>query len=486
MAGLGTVIGGEALPLDPKAVLTRQLRAAVMPCDAASSAGAIPSRKDSMPIEQPLGEAPWTRASEAPASAGGRVEIRGWVTHRRSSGKVQFLVLRDGSGVIQCVAGVKDLAEREWDACARLGQESAVVVRGVLRADARAPGGVELGMDHLRVVSEAEGYPITPKEHGVDFLMDHRHLWLRAARQQSLMRIRAEVIRAFRDFMDGEGFLLVDAPIFTPNACEGTTTLFETAYFDERAYLTQSGQLYEEAAAMALGRVYCFGPAFRAEKSKTRRHLIEFWMMEPEWAFATLDDVLALEERLLVYTVGRVLERRAEDLKVVERDVSKLERVVAPFPRIHYNDAVERLHEAGLPFEWGNDFGAPDETALSSEYDTPIFVTNYPAAVKAFYMEPDPADPRLCLSADCLAPEGYGEIVGGGQRMESLELLTRRIDEHGLPQEAFEWYKDLRRFGSVPHSGFGVGVERTLAWIAGIEHVRESIPFPRLLNRLRP
>ena len=439
-----------------------------------------------MATSSQAGAVPWVRVSEAPSQVGRPVEVRGWVTHRRSSGKIQFLVLRDGTGLLQCVAGVSDLPPAAWEACARLGQESALKVRGTLRADARAPGGVELGLSDLEVVSEAEPYPISPKEHGVDFLMDHRHLWLRSSRQQSILRIRAEIIGAFRDFMDGEGFLLVDAPIFTPNACEGTTTLFETAYFDEKAYLTQSGQLYEEAAAMAFGRVYCFGPAFRAEKSKTRRHLIEFWMMEPEWAFATLDDVLALEERLLVYTIGRVLERRAEELKTVERDVSRLQRVNAPFPRLHYNQAVERLHAAGLPFEWGGDFGAPDETALSSAFETPVFVTNYPAAVKAFYMEPDPEDPRLCLSADCLAPEGYGEIVGGGQRMESLELLTRRIDEHGLPQEAFEWYKDLRRYGSVPHSGFGIGVERTLAWIAGLDHVRESIPFPRMLYRLRP
>lgn len=343
-----------------------------------------------------------------------------------------------------------------------------------------------MGLRSLELVSLADEYPITPKEHGVDFLMDHRHLWLRAPRQQALLRLRAEIIDAFRDFMRQEGFLLVDAPIFTPAACEGTTTLFETTYFDEQAYLTQSGQLYMEAAAMALGRVYCLGPAFRAEKSKTRRHLIEFWMMEPEWAWATLDDVIALEERLLIYTVARVLERRAEELKVVERDISKLARVQGRFPRIHYNDAVKMLHDAGMPFEWGSDFGAPDETELSNRYETPIFVTNYPAAVKAFYMEPDPSDPRLSLSCDCLAPEGYGEIIGGGQRMSSLPLLEQRIDEHGLPHAAFEWYKDLRRYGSVPHSGFGIGIERTLAWIAGLEHVRESIPFPRMLNRLRP
>ncbi|HEY6196010.1 MAG TPA: asparagine--tRNA ligase [Candidatus Eisenbacteria bacterium] len=432
------------------------------------------------------GTAPWIRIRDAAAHVGGTVEIRGWITHRRSSGKVQFLVVRDGSGQMQCVAGVKDLAPEQWEASGALTQESAVIVRGEVKADPRQVGGVELGLSHLEVVSVAADYPITPKEHGVDFLMDHRHLWLRAPRQQAILRIRAEIIAAFRDVMDHEGFVLVDAPIFTPNACEGTTTLFETQYFDDKAYLSQSGQLYMEAAAMALGRVYCFGPAFRAEKSKTRRHLIEFWMMEPEWAWATLDDVVALEERLLVATVGRVLDRCREDLKIVERDTTKLERVKGPFPRIHYNDAVRMLHAAGREFEWGGDFGAPDETELSSRYDTPVFVTHYPAAVKAFYMEPDPSDPRLSLSCDCLAPEGYGEIIGSGQRMSSLDLLTRRIDDHGLPQAAFEWYKDLRRYGSVPHSGFGIGVERTLAWIAGLEHVRESAAFARMLYRLTP
>jgi len=433
-----------------------------------------------------VGTAPWIRIHEAATHVGRSVEIRGWVTHRRSSGKVQFLVVRDGSAAMQCVAGVKDLPADQWEVCAQLAQESAVIVRGVLKSDPRQVGGVEMGLASLEVVSAASEYPITPKEHGVDFLMDHRHLWLRSPRQQSILRIRAEIVAGFREFMNSEGFLLVDAPIFTPSACEGTTTLFETQYFDEKAYLTQSGQLYMEAAAMAFGRVYCFGPAFRAEKSKTRRHLIEFWMMEPEWAFATLDDVIALEERLLVSTVARVLERRAEDLKIVERDTSKLERIQGPFPRIHYDDAVRMLHEAGMPFEYGSDFGAPDETEISKRYETPVFVTNYPAAVKAFYMEPDPANPALSLSCDCLAPEGYGEIIGGGQRMASLELLTSRIEQHGLPQAAFEWYKDLRRYGSVPHSGFGIGVERTLAWIAGLDHVRESIPFPRMLYRLSP
>ena len=439
-----------------------------------------------MSTANPVDAPPWIAIRDAAAHAGRTVELRGWLTHRRSSGKVQFLVLRDGTGIMQCVAGVKDLAPAEWEASERLTQESAVVVRGALRADARAPGGVEMGLQSVRVISVAESYPITPKEHGTDFLMDHRHLWLRSSRQQAILRVRAEIIGAFRDFMDGEGFLLVDTPIFTPNACEGTTTLFETDYFGEKAYLTQSGQLYNEAGAMAFGRVYCFGPTFRAEKSKTRRHLIEFWMMEPEWAFATLDDVIALEERLLLYTVGRVLDARREDLKVVERDVAPLERIRGPFPRLHYNDAVKRLAEAGQPFEWGGDLGGADETVLSQMFETPVFVTNYPAAVKAFYMEPDPADPRLSLSCDCLAPEGYGEIIGGGKRMDSLSLLTRRIEEHGLPQDAFEWYKDLRRYGSVPHSGFGIGIERTLAWIAGLDHVRETIPFPRMLYRLRP
>ena len=432
------------------------------------------------------GTAPWIRIQEAPAHVGETVEIRGWVTHRRSSGKVQFLVLRDGSGLIQCVAGVKDLSPEQWEASGALTQESAVIARGTVKADARQVGGVELGLSSLEVVALAPDYPITPKEHGVDFLMDHRHLWLRSPRQQAILRIRAQIVAAFREFMDQQGFTLVDAPIFTPSACEGTTTLFETQYFDDKAYLSQSGQLYMEAAAMALGRVYCFGPAFRAEKSKTRRHLIEFWMMEPEWAWATLEDVIALEERLLMATIGRVLDRCREEMKVIERDVTRLERVKAPFPHMHYNDAVKLLHEKGMAFEWGSDFGAPDETELSNRNDSPLFVTNYPAAVKAFYMEPDPADPRLSLSCDCLAPEGYGEIIGGGQRMSSLDLLTRRIDEHALPQSAFEWYKDLRRYGSVPHSGFGIGVERTLAWLAGLEHVRESAAFARMLYRLTP
>jgi asparaginyl-tRNA synthetase len=436
-------------------------------------------------LPEPSGHA-WIRIADGERHLGQTVELRGWISHHRSGGKVRFLVVRDGSGEMQCVAGVKDLPPQQWEASERLTQESSVVVRGALRADARAPGGVEMGIHELHVLSVAEPYPISPKEHGTDFLMDHRHLWLRSPRQRAILRIRAGVVRAFRDFMDSEGFLLVDSPIFTPSACEGTTTLFETQYFDQKAYLTQSGQLYAEASALAFGKVYCFGPTFRAEKSKTRRHLIEFWMMEPEWAFATLDDVIGLMERLLVHTVGHVLDRHRQDLAVVERDLAPLERVKPPFPRLHYNQAVERLHAAGQAFEWGSDLGGTDETVLSNQFDRPVFVTHYPAQVKAFYMEPDPEDPRLSLSCDCLAPEGYGEVIGGGQRMDSLDLLTRRVDEHGLPQEAFEWYKDLRRYGSVPHSGFGIGVERTLSWIAGLEHVRETIPFPRMLYRLRP
>ena len=429
---------------------------------------------------------PWIRVSQAALHNGERVEIRGWIYNKRSSGKLQFLLVRDGSGLMQCVMPKSEVPAESWALAETVPQESAVVVRGTVRTDPRAPGGAELGVSDLSVIQRSEPYPITPKEHGVEFLMDHRHLWLRSSRQRAIMQVRAELIRTFRDFMDGEGFTLVDAPILTPAACEGTTTLFETNYFDEKAYLTQSGQLYNEAAAMALGRVYCFGPTFRAEKSKTRRHLMEFWMMEPEWAFATLDDIIALEERLLVYTVGRILERCRDALKTCERDTAPLEKVVAPFPRLHYNDAVKRLIEAGQPFEWGNDFGGTDETVLAAQFDRPVFITHYPAQVKAFYMEPDPNDERLSLSVDCLAPEGYGEIIGGGQRTASRERLEARIAEHDLPREAFEWYLDLRRYGSVPHSGFGIGVERTMAWLCGLEHVRETIPFPRMLHRLRP
>ena len=426
------------------------------------------------------------RIEDVGRHVGQEIELRGWVHQRRGSGKVAFLVLRDGSGILQTVGVKGELADEAFARLDNLPQESAVIVTGVPRAEARAPGGYEMALTGVTVVHLAQPYPITPKEHGTEFLMDHRHLWLRSPRQNAILRVRATLISALRNYFDTRGFVLVDAPIFTPNACEGTTTLFETQYFDQKAYLTQSGQLYMEAAAMAFGKVYSFGPTFRAEKSKTRRHLIEFWMLEPEMAYATLDDVMALEEDMLESVVGRVLEERKEELKRIERDTSRLEQVRKPFHRLHYDDAVKLLAEKGLPFEWGGDFGAPDETAIAESYDRPVFVHHFPTAIKAFYMEFDPASPRHSLSVDCLAPEGYGEITGGGQRSADLGYLEGQIEAHGLPKRAFEWYLDLRRYGSVPHAGFGIGVERTLAWICGLEHVRETIPFPRLLNRLEP
>jgi asparaginyl-tRNA synthetase len=426
------------------------------------------------------------RIEDVGRHVGQEIELRGWVHQRRGSGKVAFLVLRDGSGILQTVGVKGELADEAFARLDNLPQESAVIVTGVPRAEARAPGGYEMALTGVTVVHLAQPYPITPKEHGTEFLMDHRHLWLRSPRQNAILRVRATLISALRNYFDSRGFVLVDAPIFTPNACEGTTTLFETQYFDQKAYLTQSGQLYMEAAAMAFGKVYSFGPTFRAEKSKTRRHLIEFWMLEPEMAYATLEDVMALEEDMLESVVGRVLEERKEELKRIERDTSRLEQVRKPFHRLHYDDAVKLLEGKGLPFEWGGDFGAPDETAIAEAYDRPVFVHHFPTAIKAFYMERDAESPRHSLSVDCLAPEGYGEITGGGQRSADLAYLEGQIEAHGLPRRAFEWYLDLRRYGSVPHAGFGIGVERTLAWICGLEHVRETIPFPRLLNRLEP
>ena len=438
----------------------------------------------------PETQVPHVRVSDVGRHEGETVEIAGWLYNLRRSGKICFPQVRDGSGLIQCVAVKSALPEELFETLKDLTQESSLIVSGVIREEARAAGGFEMDVDGVEIVqkvSEEDPYPITPKEHGVDFLMDRRHLWLRSQRQHAIIRVRHEIIKATRDYFDNNGFTLVDTPIFTPAACEGTTTLFECNYFDdEKAYLTQSGQLYNEANAMAFGKVYCFGPTFRAEKSKTRRHLTEFWMMEPEWAWATLEDIIRLEERLLVATVGRVLDRCREDLKIVERDTTKLERVKGPFPRIHYNDAVRILKEAGREFEWGGDFGAPDETELSNRYDTPIFVTHYPAAVKAFYMEPDPVDPRLSLSCDCLAPEGYGEIIGGSQREDDYEKILHRIREEKLPEEAYDWYLALRKYGTFPHSGFGLGLERTVAWICGTPHIRECIPFPRMMHRLRP
>ncbi len=418
---------------------------------------------------------------------GQTVTIRGWLHNRRSSGKIHFLVVRDGTGFLQVVMGKKDVDEATFARADHLSQESAVVVTGTVRADERAPGGYEMIATALEVIAEAHDYPITPKEHGVDYLMDRRHLWIRAERQTAILRVRHEVINAVRDFFNSEGFILADTPIFTPAACEGTTTLFPVQYFDdETAYLTQSGQLYNEANAMALGRVYAFGPTFRAEKSKTRRHLTEFWMVEPEMAYADLDDVIKLAESLVCSVVERVLDRRQRELKVLERNTSKLESVKAPFPRLHYDEAAKILLDKGLPFQVGGDLGGTDETVLSEHYDRPVCVTHYPAAVKAFYMKPDPNQPDRALCVDVLAPEGYGEIIGGGQRLDDYNLLVQRIKDHDLPQEAFEWYLDLRRYGSVPHGGFGMGIERVVGWVCGLEHVRETIPYPRMLYRIYP
>jgi len=420
------------------------------------------------------------------AYVGQEVEIKGWVYNHRSSGKIQFLLIRDGTGIIQGVVIDNLVSADVFSLAAGLTQESSVVVRGEVKADKRAPGGYELTVADIELVQRAEDYPITPKEHGVDFLLDHRHLWIRSPRQHAILRIRSEVVKACRDFLDDRGFTLVDAPLLTPAACEGTTTLFETDYFGEKAFLTQSGQLYMEAAAMALGKVYCFGPTFRAEKSKTRRHLMEFWMVEPEVAYADNEDNVRLEEQFVSYLVGRVMERRQEELSILERDMAKLENISAPFPRLSYDDAVKMLQKHGVEFTWGDDLGGGDETVISKQFDKPVFITNYPAGTKAFYMKPDPGRPEVVLCADLLAPEGYGEIIGGGQRIDDLDFLRQRMDEQELPAQAYAWYHDLRRYGSVPHSGFGMGIERFLAWVCGLQHVRETIPFPRLLNRMYP
>ena len=424
---------------------------------------------------------------------GSEVTLKGWLYKMRSSGKIAFPQLRDGTGVVQCVVLKSAVDPETWEQLKAMGQESALVIKGTVRADERAPGGYEIDVNSAEVLQQVHDYPITPKEHGTEFLMDHRHIWLRSRRQHAVLKVRHTVVQAVRNFLDNDGFTLADSPIFTPAACEGTTTLFEVDYFDgEKAYLTQSGQLYNEATAAAFGKAYCFGPTFRAEKSKTRRHLTEFWMVEPEMAYATLDDVMDLAERFLSYIAARVLEDRQEELKVLERDQSKLEGIVPPFPRVHYDDAVKMLVEGfekgamETKFEWGGDFGAPDETYISSQFDTPVMVHHYPAAVKAFYMARDPERPELALGVDVLAPEGYGEVIGGGERATSLEFLKEQIALHELPQEAFEWYLDLRRYGSVPHGGFGMGIERCTAWMCGIEHIRETIPFPRMLYRIRP
>jgi asparaginyl-tRNA synthetase len=427
---------------------------------------------------------------DASKHVGETVRIPGWLYNLRKSGKIVFPLLRDGTGLMQCVAVKSALPEAVFDTIKDLTQESSVVFTGKIRADQRAPGGYEMDVENVDVlqhIPESDPYPITPKDHGVDFLMDHRHLWLRSQRQHAILRVRHEVIRAVRDYFDSHGFTLVDTPIFTPAACEGTTTLFEVNYFeDEKAYLAQSGQLYNEATAMAFGNVYCFGPTFRAEKSKTRRHLTEFWMVEPEMAYATLEDVKRVAERMIVHVVGQVLENRRAELKVLERDVSKLEAIQSPFPRISYDDAVKLLQSKGSEIQWGGDFGGTDETLLSQEHDRPLMVDGYPSAVKAFYMQPEPSRPEVALCVDVLAPEGYGEIIGGGQRIHDYDLLVRRIEEHKLPKQAFDWYLDLRKFGTVPHGGFGMGIERCVAWVCGLEHIRETIAFPRMLYRLHP
>ncbi|MGH9905703.1 MAG: asparagine--tRNA ligase [Pyrinomonadaceae bacterium] len=434
-----------------------------------------------------------TSISQLSKHVGRDVLLKGWLYNLRSSGKILFPQLRDGTGVVQCVVLKSAVTPELWEALKALGQESALTIRGKVRADERAPGGYEIDVVDAEVLQVVHDYPITPKEHGTEFLMDQRHLWLRSRRQNAVLKVRHTVVQAVRNFLDNDGFTLCDAPILTPAACEGTTTLFEVDYFEgEKAYLTQSGQLYNEATAAAFGKVYCFGPTFRAEKSKTRRHLTEFWMVEPEMAYATLDDVMSLSERMLSYIAARVLEDRSEELKVLERDASKLESIVAPFPRLHYDEAVKILQEGHAAgdlenrFEWGGDFGAPDETYISSRFDKPVMVHHYPAAVKAFYMARDPERDELALGVDVLAPEGYGEVIGGGERATSLEFLKAQVTLHELPPEAFEWYLDLRRYGSVPHAGFGMGIERCTAWMCAIEHIRETIPFPRMLYRIRP
>ena len=415
------------------------------------------------------------------------VTIRGWVYNKRSSGKIHFILVRDGSGVSQCVVVKSQVSPEVFGTFDTMTQESSLTVTGKVHKDDRAPGGYELQVEDLKVIHIAKDYPITPKDHGTEFLMDHRHLWLRSSRQHAILRVRHRIIKAVREFFDNRGFTLVDSPILTPASVEGTSTLFETEYFDlGKAYLTQSGQLYAEAAAMALGKVYCFGPTFRAEKSKTRRHLTEFWMVEPEVAWADLNDNMGLAEEFIEHVVQTVLADSAEELKVLERDVTKLQPVKRPFPRLHYDEAVEILKKNGVEFQYGNDLGAADETIISQQYDRPVMVHHYPAACKAFYMKRDPERPDLTLSVDVLASEGYGEIIGGSQREDDYDTLLKRLEEFKLPREPFEWYLDLRKYGSVPHSGFGLGIERTVAWICGLDHVRETIPFPRMIYRNTP
>jgi asparaginyl-tRNA synthetase len=417
---------------------------------------------------------------------GEEATLRGWVYNKRSSGKLQFILLRDGTGVIQCVAFKGNFSPEQFDALDKLTQESSVEIRGKVRKDSRSPGGYELDVTGFEIFQLTENYPITPKEHGTAFLMENRHLWLRSSRQHAILKIRHEVIKACRDYFDDLGFTLNDTPIFTPNACEGTTTLFETQYFDQIAYLTQSGQLYNEATAAAFGKVYCFGPTFRAEKSKTRRHLMEFWMVEPEVAFANLEDTMQLAEGLVCFIVERVLTKRKSQLETLERNISALEKISRPFPRLSYDEAVAKLQAAGTEIKWGGDFGGGDETMLSEQYSSPLMVHRYPSEVKAFYMQPDPDRPEVAMCVDILAPEGYGEIIGGGQRIHDFNLLSKRLEEHKLSAEPFQWYLDLRKYGTVPHAGFGMGIERVVTWLCGLSHLRETIAFPRTLYRIYP
>ena len=418
---------------------------------------------------------------------GKEVEIRGWLYNRRSSGKIKFLIVRDGTGFIQCTLIKNEMDENIFDKADNINYESSIKISGVVKEEKRVPLGYEVLVKNIEVVSMAEeNYPISLKEHGVGYLMDYRHLWLRSPRQNAILKIRAEIIKSIRDFLDMNGFILMDTPILTPAACEGTTTLFETEYFDDKAYLAQSGQLYNEATAAAFGKVYCFGPTFRAEKSKTRRHLMEFWMVEPEAAYVELEENNEIQENMIAYIVKQVLEKKKNELKLLERDISKLELIKTPFPRISYDEAIDILKNNGCKIEWGDDFGGEDETILSQKYEKPVFVLRYPIKCKAFYMEPDPQRPEVALCADLLASEGYGEIIGGGQRIDDYRLLEKRIKEHKLPRESYEWYLDLRKYGSVPHSGFGLGIERTVAWICGLSHIRETIPFPRMLNKIYP
>jgi len=414
------------------------------------------------------------------------VTLKGWLFNKRSSGKIAFLILRDGSGMIQCVVSKSDISEDKFLLVDSITQESSLSITGIVKEDKRSDSGFELHVTDLKVYQIAEEYPITPKEHGTGFLMDNRHLWIRSRKQHAILKVRHTIIKACRNYLDDNDFTLVDTPIFTPTSCEGTTTLFETEYFGRKAYLAQSGQLYSEATSMSLGKVYCFGPTFRAEKSKTRRHLTEFWMVEPEVTYNDLDDNMELAEEFVSYIIQKVLEERKEELKLLERDLSKLENIIPPFPRISYTEAVQKLNDSGHEFEWGGDFGGEDETKIAELFDKPVFVHRYPAAIKAFYMKRDVDDEKLALGVDLLAPEGYGEIIGGGQREDDYDTIRKRLKEHGLPENEFKWYLDLRKFGSVPHSGFGMGIERAVSWICGLKHIRETIPFPRTIQRLEP